>query len=73
MKGERNRMVASRNNKDNLGACLGQGSYYCDFKGLIELILLICNRKKWRERDIEDGKEKALKTQNKVKIREGIT
>jgi len=50
IKGERNRMVANENNKDNLGAHLGQVFYYCDFQGLVELSLFIDNGEKWRGR-----------------------
>lgn len=41
IKRERNRMVDSKNDKDKLGARLGQVFYYCDFKGLVELSLFI--------------------------------
>lgn len=40
-------MVASKNNKDNLGAHLGQ-VFYCDFQGQVELSLFISNGKNWR-------------------------
>lgn len=75
IKGERNRTVATKNNKDDLGAHLGQVFYYWDFKGLqSSTCLQVMEKSGERAREsLKMVKERALKIPNKVRIEERIT